>query len=498
VPGMHSWVRKWAMINGSQAAVTCDGFSVSWAELDHRVDVLAQHMVSLGITAGDRVGCLMPNCVEFVQALHAASRIEAIFVPINIRYTSSELAFAAKHVDLSLLMVDESFAEVVADANLTTTMLWRSGWPTDGEPFAQKSATQWSDDGFLLFTSGSTGAPRGVLHSQESFFWTSMDAVLIHKFNSNDKMVTPLPLCFTGGLNVATAMAHSGGELILMSSFDADAALTLIEARKATLFHGVPVMCQRLVDHPRWPTADLSSLRLARTGAAPVASGLMQAWLERGIPLTQGYGSTESAGAGFTLPAKDAHRFGKCGRPSFYADIKVVAPDTGQPVPVGEVGEILLSGPQVMRRYWLEPEATAATVREGWLWTGDLAFVDEDGFYEITGRSKDLIITGGLNVYPAEVEHVVRAAPGVLEAAVIGTPSLQWGEEVVAVVVPSGADVDTDQVIAYCRTVLADYKCPKLVLVSRQPLPRTASGKVVKRDVQQWAAESITARAPAG
>jgi fatty-acyl-CoA synthase len=229
----------------------------------------------------------------------------------------------------------------------------------------------------------------------------------------------------------------------------------------------------------------------------------MQGWLERGIPLSQGYGLTESAGAGFTLAAQDAHRFGKCGRPSFYAEVRLVAPASGETmpageaVPPGEAGEIVLRGPQVMRGYWREPEATARALREGWLWTGDLAVADEDGFYEIAGRSKDLIVTGGLNVYPAEVEHVLRAAPGVEDASVVGVPSARWGEEVVAVVVAGPAGIDRDRVLAHARGYLADYKCPKSFVVRTEPLARTASGKVVKADVRQLALDAAAAETAA-
>jgi fatty-acyl-CoA synthase len=500
VQGIHWWVRKWAELRGASPAVTCDGETVSWRELDRRVDVLARHFDSLGVRAGDRVGCLMPNCVEFIVALHAASRAGAIFVPLNIRYTATELGFAARHAGLAALAVDESFAELVAAAGLPVPaerVLWRGRLPDEGPRWNRASPAGGDDDGFLLFTSGSTGTPRAVLHSQAAFLWTSMDPVLVHHYSHSDVMISPMPLCFTGGLNVATALAHCGGELVLMSGFDPGTAFDLIESRRATLFHGVPVMCQRLLDHPRWSTADLSTLRLARTGAAPVSSGLMQGWLERGIPLTQGYGLTESAGAGFTLAPEDAHRFGKCGRPSFYAEVRLIAPDTGETMPAGHPGEIVMRGPQIMRGYWKEPQATARALRDGWLWTGDLAIADEDGFYEIVGRSKELIITGGLNVYPAEVEHVLRTAPGIDDVAVVGVPSARWGEEVVAVVVAGPGGIDRDQVLAHARTQLADYKCPKSFVVRREPLARTASGKVVKADVQRLALDAAGAEAAA-
>lgn len=502
--GIDWWVRKWADLRSASPAVTCDGETVTWGELDQRVDVLARHLDALGVGAGDRVGCLMPNCAEFIVTLHAAARIGAIFVPLNVRYTATELGFAAGHAGLAALAMDESFAGLMADAGLSLPagrLLGRARWPDSGPRWDRASPAGGDDDGFLLFTSGSTGTPRAVLHTQAAFQWTSMDPILIHRYSHDDVMVSPMPLCFTGGLNVATALAHCGGELVLMSAFDAGTAFDLIESRRGTLFHGVPVMCQRMLDHPRWTTADLSSLRLARTGAAPVASGLMQGWLERGIPLTQGYGLTESAGAGFTLAPEDARHFGKCGRPSFYAEVRLVAPaggetaGAGETVPPGAVGEIVMRGPQVMRGYWKEPEATARALRDGWLRTGDLAVLDEDGFYEIVGRSKDLIITGGLNVYPAEVEHVLGTAPGISEVAVVGVPSARWGEAVVAVAVAGPAGIDRDAVLAHARRYLADYKCPQSLVVRGEPLARTASGKIVKADVRRIALDAAEAEA---
>ena len=502
--GVHSWVRQWAVVNATGTAVTCDGASVSWAELDRRVDVYARHLSSLGVGPGDRVGCLMPNCVEYLETLYATSRIGAIFVPVNVRYTATELAFAAEHAGLRLLAADESFAAVISEAGLAAAVDWRADRPLAGPRFDGDDVARWGDDGYLLYTSGSTGRPRAALHAQESFLWASMDGLLCHRYGPDDRMLSALPLCFTGGLDVATQLAHCGGELVLMPSFDAGQALDLVESRRVTLFHGVPLMCQKLVDHPRWAGTDLSSMRLARTGAAPVPVALLRAWAQRGVPLLQGYGQTESAGSGLLLLAPDAGRYGKAGRASCYLDVRLVDPGTGADVPVGEVGELIMRGPQVMRGYWNDPEATAMVLRDGWLWTGDLAFVDEDGFYQIAGRSKDLIITGGLNVFPAEVEEVIRQVPGIAEVAVVGVPSERWGEAVVAVVVGAdgdsgGGDVAVDLVAVqeHCRAVLADYKRPKRVVVSPQSLPRTASAKIIKHEVRRWVIDAL-AGSPAG
>lgn len=482
--GVDSWVRKWAVVNPGGGAVSHRDRRLTWAELDRRVDVVAHRLRGLGVEPGDRVGCLMDNCPEFVETLNAVSRLGAVFVPLNVRYAAPELAFAADHVGMSLLVTQNSFDDLVRRSGVDVPVLRREEWPVDDDTAPRTHPTvRWEDTGFLLFTSGTTGTPRAVEHAHEAFMWGSMDAVLIHSYDNSDVLVTPLPLCYTGGMNVVTSCAHAGAELVLAESADPGHLLDVLTNRRATLFHGVPTMCQRLVDHPEWPDADLSSLRLVRTGGAPVPAALMEAYAARDVALTQGYGLTESGGTGLTLPPWEAHRFGKAGRTSFHLEAKVVHPETGVDLPPGEVGEILLRGRQLMRSYWNEPEATAEAVRDGWLWTGDLGAVDEEGFFSITGRSKELIVTGGLNVYPAEVEHVLIAAAGVLEAAVLGVPSEKWGEEVVAVVVvESGADVDEADVIAYAKENLADYKCPKRVVIGHEGLTRTASGKIIKRE----------------
>jgi fatty-acyl-CoA synthase len=483
VEGVDSWVRKWATINADGYAVTHRDSRVTWRELDRRVDVLAGRLLELGVEPGDRVGCLMGNCVEFVETIHAASRIGAVFVPLNVRYAPRELAFAIEHVGVKVLATEDSFADVLRDSGADPVVLRREEWPQDtGQPRLEPAAS-WSDDGFLLFTSGTTGTPRAVLHAQESFLWGSFDALLVHAYRNTDRLVTPLPLCYTGGLNVTTSLAHAGAELVLATSAEPGHLLDLITSLRATLFHGVPTMCQRLAEHPRWASADLTSLRLARTGGAPVPAALMEAYAARDIALTQGYGLSESGGTGLTLAPREAHEFGKAGRPSFCLEVRVVDRETGEDVAPGEVGEILLRGRQIMRGYWNEPEATAAAVKDGWLWTGDLGTVDEAGLYAITGRSKELIVTGGLNVYPAEVEHVLIEAEGVLEAAVIGVPSEKWGEEVVAVVVLDDAcELTAEELIGFTRERLAGYKTPKRIVLSREGLTRTASGKIIKSE----------------
>lgn len=479
--GVDAWVRKWATIKPRGAAVSHRDVTLSWAELDRRVDLVAHRLLELGVAPGDRVGCLMQNRPEFLETLFAVSRVGAVLVPVNVRYAPRELAFAAEHVTMSVLVTEESFAPLVADSGVELVQLRLEEWPQDqGQPALQPAA-RWEDVGFLLFTSGTTGTPRAVAHAHEAFLWGSLDAVMVHGYSSHDVLVTPLPLCYTGGLNVATSLAHAGAHLVLAETAEPGHLLDRLSRHRATLFHGVPTMCQRLVDHPAWAETDLDALRLVRTGGAPVPGHLMEAYADRGVALTQGYGLTESGGTGLTLPPWESHRFGKAGSPSFCLEVKVVDPATGDERTTGVVGEILLRGRQVMRGYWNEPEATERTLRDGWLWTGDLGVRDEDGFFEITGRAKELIVTGGLNVYPAEVEHVLIEAEGVLEAAVLGVESEKWGEEVTAVVVVAdGCRHDAESLIAFVRERLADYKTPKRVVVTSEAFVRTASGKIIK------------------
>lgn len=482
--GVDSWITKWADFLPEEMAFTIDGKSVTWAELDARVNTVARHLLDVGIEPGDRVGAFMLNRIEYLEILFAVSRVGAIFVPLNTRYAPRELAYALDHVGVRYLATEEALAETVTAAGYDVPTLWLSQWPVadDGAPVERvDSLARWDADGFLLFTSGSTGAPRAVLHSHASFLFGSLDSMAIHGYSCRDRIVTALPLCYTGGMNVIAAIAHSGASLVLFSEFDAGAMLSAIDEYQATVVQGVPTMLDRMVDHPEWDSTSMASLRLVRTGGAPVPVALIEAWAQRGAPVSQAYGLTESFGSGFILHARESTAYGATGRPSFTLEARLVGVENDEEVPVGEVGEICLRGPQIMKGYWNEPEATERAIVDGWLRTGDLGRRDERGLFQIVGRIKELIVTGGLNVYPVEVEHVIREAPGVLEAAVIGRPSDRWGEEVVAIVVTKdGARVTEEDITAHVRALLADYKCPKSVVITAEPLPRTTSGKVAK------------------
>lgn len=488
--GVSAWVHQWAITNPAGRAFTVvGGESITWSQLERRVQRLAVDLLARGIRAGERVGCLHSNSPEYLVTLHAVARIGAVFVPVNHRYAPRELRFVVEHAGMSLLVVGEQFEDLVARSEVVVPLMTRADWLALEGTAAPAAAADWDspsweDLGFLCYTSGSTGSPRAVELTHANFYWMSIDPILTHGIRSDDRMLTPLPLCYTGGMNSVMSLVHAGGELIVMDQFDAEHALEAIGEHGATLFHGVPVMAQRMARATGWERADLSSLRQARVGGAPVGLDLIETWLARGVAITQGYGLTESAGAGFQLHVRDCRRVGKAGRPSFYMDAKVVDGETLEEVATDVVGELLLRGPQIMRGYWNDPDATAATFDDGWLRTGDLVSRDDDGLFEVVGRSKELIITGGLNVYPPEVEAEVGTLPGVCEVAVFGIPSEEWGQIVVAVVWPeAGAEVTPEGIMQGSRAALADYKCPKAVHLAREPLPRTASGKILKRAI---------------
>lgn len=480
--GIDSWIRSWAWTNPGGLAITFEERSLTWVEFEERVNSVAARLSACGIGQGDRVGCLMHNRIEYLELFFASARLRAIFVPLNVRYTSSELASAVTMTGMSLLGAADEFGELMEQSGIDTQVLWTSEWPRELGPERGTTATG-EDPCTLLFTSGSTGRPRASIHTHESVLQSTLDSILVHHYRSDDRMLTSMPLCFSGGMITAVSALYPGAELVLSPNSNGTHMLRLIEKHRPTLYHGVPMMVEAMIRSPAWDTTDVSSMRLLRAGSAPVSPRLMEACMARGVVMTQGWGLSESNGGGLTLPARDTGRIGKVGRPAFSAEVRLVDIVTGEDVPDGTPGQILLRGPSIMKGYWNDPESTATMLRDGWLWTGDVAIRDPDGLYEIVGRSKDVIISGGLNIYPVEVEEVINSLPEVAECAVGGIPSDQWGEEVVAVVVETaGSRLTTEAIVRHCREKLADYKCPKRIAITTGPLPRTTSGKLKKSD----------------
>jgi fatty-acyl-CoA synthase len=480
---LPSWVAHWAAMFGTRAAIHFGDREISWAEFDEEVARWRTKLKELGVAQGDRVAICMLNRPEFLIVEFAAHGVGATVMPVNTRLAARELAE---------ILVDSAPAVVVYERALDTLAAflsteWDGGLaldvdqPLDCEPDREPIAPRDVDEpAAILYTSGTTGTPKGVtltlgnLEASRSL-WMSE-----YGLNHRDVHLVVMPLCFAGGFIASSKHAiAAGGTIVLVRDFDPVDALRRIEQHGVTWITSVPTILDRMRASSTWADTDLSTLREIQSGGAVVPPELVDAYGSRGVNLSQAYGLSEATAGPCTWVDEEHIRLkpGSVGRAALGFEIKLLAP-SGEEVAVGEVGEIVLRGPQVFAGYWGRPDLTAEAVQDGWLRTGDLATCDADGYYFIAGRSKEMIVTGGLNVYPAEVERVLNLHPAVAESAVVGMPSERWGEEVVACVLPEDqAGFDESELIAYARRELADYKVPKRVVVVAD-FPRTLSSKI--------------------
>jgi fatty-acyl-CoA synthase len=504
--GIGAWPIRWAALQPEKPALVFGSDTVTWGEFGARVFRLAIGLGRLGVGRGDRLACLMDNRPEFLEVFFATMCLGAIFVPLNTRLSPDELEHSLRGVEPAVFVTSGAFGEVVGPLRHVLDVPHWIGAdvrPRDGdlviaellldspeaEPANLPGPPTLDEPAAVLYTSGTTGGPKGAVVTHANIIHMTMNWVIHAGVCREDRTLLFLPLCFTGGLlPISMPVLYAGGTLVLQPSFDAAAALTAIEHERVTFVAGVPTTFTAMLQHPCLPDTDLSSLRLAFVGGAPVSLGLLTAWRERGVPMLQAFGITEASG-GMNLclaPADAGAKPGSCGLPTLHCEARLVRDDGTEPDP-GEVGELLLAGPMVMRGYWRDDASTEATMVDGWLRTGDLATRDADGFFAIVDRKKDAIITGGLNVYPAEVEAALCRCDGVTEAAVVGAPDPHWGEAVTAFVVARpGAEPDPAALIEACQGMIADYKTPKRVEIVSE-LPRTASGKVRKSVLRERA-----------
>ena len=476
----------WARWRPNDIAIKFGGVSTSWRELDAHTNELAAGLVERGIGRGDRIGLLLTNCLEWIELSVAAWKIGAVIVPINTRFTAPEVAYVVSDAGCKLLFTNEELGAATSEVfgSCPVIRVEELGQLFVSGGSAGIADTLDSEPSFICYTSGTTGDPKGAVLTHGSFNAASQSWAQALELTPKDKLILPFPLAFTGGLALCMFTYWSGGTLLLEPMVDTDRIFDLFEQEGATALMAVPVIHQQVVDHPRFATANLASWRIACAGGAPVPPTLLKAVQARGIPMLQMFSLTESSAAGTLLPNADALRkVGSAGIPIIHGGLKI-ADDDDNEVPVGEVGEILLSGPHVMAGYWNNPEASIAALRGGWLHTGDLGRVDEEGYLYVVDRKKDMLISGGLNVYPAEIERVLAGMPGIIEVAVIGVPHEKWGEAPAVVVFTGGAEVKAEDVLARCKAQLADFKLPRYFHVSPTPLPRNMSGKILKRELK--------------
>ncbi len=502
---ISAWIDRHAGLNPDRTAIRFAGRDVSYGGLAQLIDRLASALAASGVKRGGCVAFLGFNSPEMLALLFACARLGALFMPLNWRLAGPEHKQMLDDCPPSLLFVEAQFVDqtdvfrsALGGMTLVSFGPAAAGWISWTE-FCRRAGGRAPEDPrvdqdsplLICYTSGSTGKPKGVLLTQRALICNAANSIDMHDLTANDIILTTLPLFHVGGLNNQTTPAlQAGCTVVLHPKFDADATFDAIEGEGITLTVLVPAQLDMMMAHPRWAAADFSGLRMITTGSTIVPRHIIDAVHAKGVPLVQVYGSTETCPIAVYLKAEDARRkVGSTGKAAARCGLRLVD-GSGKDVAAGASGEILVRGDNVMIGYWKAPQATAAALVDGWFHSGDMGHQDEEGFLYVDGRSKEMIISGGENIYPAEIENLLIESPDIAEASVIGRPDARWGEIVVAVVVPrTDCVLSSDQVLKLLDGRIARYKHPKEVLLV-EALPKTALGKVRKEDVRQMVARS--------
>jgi len=499
VPGLGPWLSRRQQLTGPKEALIDGQVRLTYAELNARVNRLARGLQASGLEHGDRSGMLSLNRHQYVAGIFAAAKLGLILVPLNWRLSPDELAFIVGDAGAAGLIFDAELgdlARALLDKNPVERVI--SLAPADGAEDYEKllagsdeaepvpdGAVDGDTPHILMYTAGTTGRPKGAILTQATAFWNSVNLLIDLGFRSEDRNLVVLPMFHIGGIGLFTLpMLHLGATVVIQRTFDPAETFRLIRDERVTLFFGVPAVFQMLAGRPEFTAGGLNGVRLIMSGGAPLPISLIEAYDRAGWVLRQGFGMSEAAPSIATLD-HDLYldKAGSVGRICFHLEARVVD-DDGRELPPGEAGELTLRGPNLFSGYWNRPEATAESWRDGWFHTGDVARIDADGCLYIVDRKKDMFISGGENVYPAEVEQAIYELDGVAEAAVVGLPDAKWGEVGLAVIVPRpGLDLAEAEIIAYLKGRLAGFKVPKRV-VFVEALPRNAAGKVLKRELR--------------
>ncbi|WP_255608089.1 long-chain fatty acid--CoA ligase [Micromonospora sp. PLK6-60] len=498
--GIGAWMAKRRLKSPDKVAlVHGDGSTITYGQFADAADRISAVLRERGIGRGDAVAYLGENSPEFLQVMFAAARLGAVFVPVNTRLAPPEIGYLLADSGTRVLVHDPDFAASVAAAVPAAggLQLLVTGAGTGDRPgldpllraaagIADPVDTDHGDPAAIIYTSGTTGRPKGAVLTHGNLTWVALNCVVDYDVVSTDVALMISPLFHVASLGMgALPVILKGATMVLEKGFEPGRALAQIERHGVTMLSGVPTTYQLMADHPAWATTDLSTLAKLTCGGSAVPIRVLNAYEARGLSFSQGYGMTEaSPGATALPPAMTRAKQGSVGLPHFFTDVRVTDV-TGEPAPTGTVGEIEIAGPNVFAGYHGLPEATAESfTADGWFRSGDLGHLDADGYLYISGRLKDMIISGGENIYPPELELLLAEIDGVTSAAVIGVPDERWGEVPWAIVtVREGAAVDTDTVRTHLDGRIARYKLPKNVVIVDE-LPRTASGKVRKADLR--------------
>lgn len=504
-----SWVEKWASLKPNKPSIIFEGKTFTYKDLNERTNRTAHMLLEMGIGKGNRVGVLMYNTYQLVEIFFALAKIGAILVPLNTRLVSAELEYIIKDSGLEVLIFGEAFTGVLESLVeklpikkrrylcLGKPPMWAKSYESKmmeqqsvDEPVVDEVASG-EDPLIIMYTSGTTGAPKGAILSHRKTFFNALNANIYYGLTPYDIMLAPRPLFHSGGLLVELCpMIYKGGTLIMKGRFSPEEILISVEKYRATVLEIAATVLRFILEQCDIDKYDLSSLRVCYTGGERVPLALLEDYEKKGIIVSQIYGQTETSTLTW-LPMEDAIRKrGSVGKPVFHGDIKIVDKE-GKQVGPGEVGEIVVSGYITMNGYWGKPELTEGTIIDGWLHTGDLAKADEEGFFYIVDREKDMYISGGENVYPAEIEKVFLENRKILNVGVCGIPDKKWGEVGMAfIVLKEGESMTEEEAIQFCMGKLAKYKIPKFIRFVDE-LPMTAAQKIMRNKLRQWYLDSL-------
>lgn len=498
-------VRVHAAERGDGVALIDGDRSFTWTDLAERASRVAQALAASGVGSGDRVAFFDKNSAEHFDVFYGAAMLNAVCVDPNWRLAAPEVQFIVDDAAAKVLVVGAEFAEMIesiADQLPTVEKIVVIGdhptyesfdaWMASFEPVDPEVLSTGDDIAFQLYSSGTTGRPKGVMLSNDNFMGLLPMSEEIWELSANSVNLAAMPLFHIGGGGWATAGMYNGCTTVIMRDLDPMALAGLIEQHKITHAFVVPAVLAFMLFTPDLDASQLSSMEILVYGASPISEDILkQSVALFGCKFWQAYGLTETTGAVFNLPPEDhvldgpnLHRLRSCGIAGPGVEVRIVD-DEGNDVPeVGDVGEIWIKSAQVMAGYWNNPEATAEAVVDGWFKSGDAGYLDADGYLYIHDRVKDMIVSGGENVYPAEVENAMMSHPEIQDVAVIGVPDDRWGEVPKAIVVPvADSSPDADEIIAYARERLAGFKTPKSVDFATE-LPRNPTGKVLKKDLR--------------
>jgi fatty-acyl-CoA synthase len=486
-------IERNAAFTPDKPATIFEGEILNYAALRARIEQAARALkAEFGVCRGDRIAILSLNRPDYLVLLYACARLGAMLVPLNWRLAVAEQLFILSDASVKVLVLEQAFAEILPELNKSlpdTGIVGLDFDPPKGSAFdalltrargdGRNPHTDLSCPLLIVYTSGTTGRPKGAVLRQEALLWNAVMSQHMHGLTSSDHILTVLPFFHVGGLNIQTTPAlQHGATVTIHPRFTQDPPLAAIARAPPTLTVLVPATIQAVTEHPDWASTDLSSLKAISTGSTIVPPHLIDRFVARGVPVLQVYGSTETCPVAiYTKLGGDLSRAGSTGLPGLCCEAAVID-DSGAELPPGTPGEIAVRGPNVFYQYWGNEDATREALHDGWYRTGDIGRRDADGYFWVHDRKKNLIISGGENIYPAEVERVLLEHPDVVECGVIGRPDPRWDEVPVAYVIRrAGCFVEAESLKAHVLTQLARFKVPRDI-VFVDDLPRTALGKV--------------------